>query len=95
MLFEIFHIVYAFTPNAEHLGKFILPAKNVYILCLKFNISFKYHYFHQRQYEEINFGNFIGRMLKILFKQLGKAFRELSGHTDVVFPTCCLVAKSQ
>lgn len=57
MLFEIFHLVHAFTPSAEHLDKFILPAKYVYILCLKFYIYFKYHYFHPHQYEEINFGN--------------------------------------
>lgn len=68
MLFEIFHILYALTPNVEHLDKFVLPVKYVYFLCLKFNISFKCHYFHPCQYQEISFGNFIGRKLMILLQ---------------------------
>lgn len=68
-MFEIFHIAYAFTSNVEHLDKLILPAKYVYFLCSECNISFKYHYFHPCQYEEINFCNFIGgRMLMILLQ---------------------------
>lgn len=41
VLFKIFHTVYAFAPNVEQLDKFVLPAKYVHFVCLKFNVSFK------------------------------------------------------
>lgn len=93
MLFEIFHLVHAFTPSAEHLDKFILPAKYVYILCLKFLFTSSIITFTHMNMKKSILVIHRQDANDPLTKQLVKAFRELSGHTDVVFPICCLVAK--
>lgn len=41
VLFKIFHAIYIFTPTEGQLDKLVLLAKDIFFVCLKFNISFK------------------------------------------------------